>query len=184
MRPSLPLAACLLVAGWGGGSDTPRNMSREDVKAEVSDVRVAAGEWEHSTEVVGVDAPNLSPDTAARIRQQRTAFRYCITPEQAAQPARVSDVIARPREGCSIHDFTMRSGRMGGRMVCREGTPAQISTAMSGNYAPDHFDYSSQVEMPAPLVGGTMRLDIRTTGRRIGPCPVPAQAQPQGKGQE
>lgn len=175
------LAACLLVTGCGGESEAPRNMSREDVTAEVSDVRVAAGEWEHSTEVLAVEAPNLSPETAARIRERRTSFRYCITPEQAAQPARVSDVIARPREGCTVRDFTMRDGRMEGRMGCREGTPGEISTAMTGTYAPEHFDYRSQVEMPAPLVGGIMRLDVRTTGRRIGQCPVPAPAQGEGK---
>ena len=71
----------------------------------------------------------------------------------------------------------MRDGRMEGRMVCREGTPGEIATAMSGTYAPEHFDYRSQVAMPAPLVGGTMRLDIRTTGRRIGQCPAPAQGE-------
>jgi len=166
----VPLAAALLLAGCGGGNEAPRNMTREEVKAEVADVRVSPGEWEHSTQVLSVSAPDMPRELAAQMQQRRTAFRYCITPEQAAE-SRVSEAIARPGQGCTVRGFTMQSGRMDGQMVCREGSPGEVSTVMSGSYSPESFDYRSQIEMPAPMANGRMRLEVRTTGRRIGECP-------------
>ena len=172
MRLSPLVAACLLLAGCGGGGDAPGNMTRDEVKAEVANVRVEPGEWERRTEILSVEGPDMPLELAARLKQPRPPLRYCITPEQAAQPARVSDAIARPQAGCTVRDFAMQGGRMEGRMICREGAPTQISTAMSGTYSPQSFDYRSRVEMPPPIGDGLVRLDIRTTGRRIGPCPA------------
>ena len=179
MRLPVPLAACLLLAGCGGGSEAPGNLTRDEVKAEVADVRVAPGEWEQRSEILSVEAPDMPRELAAQFQRPRPPLRYCITPEQAAQPARVSDAIARPQAGCAMRDFTMRNGRMEGRMVCREGAPGQVSSAMSGTYSPDGFDYRSRIEMPPPIGDGVIRLEVRTTGRRIGPCP--AQAPGEGK---
>ena len=177
MNRTVSFAACLLLAGCGGGDGAPGNMTREEVKAAVADVRVAPGEWERRIEILSVEAPGMPHELAARLRQPRPPLRYCITPEQAAQPARVSDAIARPQAGCTMRDFTMQDGRMEGRMVCREGTPAQTTTAMSGSYSPEGFDYRSRVEMPPPIGEGVVRLDVRTTGRRIGPCPAQAPGE-------
>ena len=171
MRLPVPFAAMLL-AGCGGGSEANRNMTREEVTAEIADVRVSPGEWEQVTQVLRVEAPEMPRELATQMQQRRSSYRYCISPEQAAQPARVSNVIARPNAGCTVSDFTMRDGRMEGSMVCREGTPAAVTTAMSGNYAPDRFDYRSEVTLPAPVPGGTIRVEARTVGRRIGPCPA------------
>ena len=179
MRLSVPLAACLFLAGCGGGSEAPGNMTRDEVTAEVADVRVAPGEWERRSEILRIEAPDMPRELVARFRQPRPPLRYCITAEQAAQPARVSDAIARPQAGCTMRDFTMRDGRMEGRMVCREGTATQVSTDMSGAYSPESFDYRSRIEMPPPIGDGVIRLEVRTTGRRIGPCP--AQAPGEGK---
>lgn len=180
MRLAFPFAACLLLASCGEReSETPANMTREEVAAEVSDVRVAPGEWEQRSQILSVEAPDMPHELAARLRQPRPPLRYCITPEQAAQPARVSDAIARPQEGCTMRGFTMSEGRMEGNMVCREGSPAQVSTAMSGTYSPEGFDYRSRIEMPPPIGDGVVRIEARTTGRRIGPCP--AQAPVEGK---
>ena len=154
-------------------------MTRDQVKAEVADVRVAPGEWEQRTEILSVEAPDMPRELVSRFRQPRPPLRYCITPEQAAQPARVSDAIARPQAGCTMRGFTMRDGRMEGQMVCREGSPAQVSTAMSGTYSPESCDYRARIEMPPPIGDGVIRIEARTTGRRIGPCP--AQAPGEGK---
>ena len=179
MRLALSFAACLALAGCGGGSEAPGNMTRDEVKAEVADVRVAPGEWEQRTEILKVEAPDMPRELAARFQQPRPPLRYCITPEQAAQPGRVSDAIARPQAGCTMRGFTMQDGRMEGQMVCREGSPAQVSTAMSGTYSPESFDYRSRIEMPPPIGDGVIRIEARTTGRRVGPCP--AQAPGEGK---
>lgn len=185
MRLPVPFAACLLLAGCGGGgNEAPGNMTRDEVKAEVSDVRVAPGEWERRTEILRIEAPDMPRELANRFQQPRAPLRYCITPEQAAQPARVSDAIARPQAGCTMRGFTMRDGRMEGRMVCREGTPAQVSTEMSGTYSPESFDYRSRIEMPPPIGDGVIRLEVRTSGRRVGPCPAQAGSQAPGGKQE
>lgn len=179
MRLPVPVAACLLLAGCGGGGEAPANMTRDAVSAEVADVRVAPGQWEQRSEILSVEGPDMPRELAARLQRPRPPFSYCITPEQAAEPARVSDAIARPQAGCAVRGFTMSGGRMEGRMVCREGAPGQVSTAMSGTYSPDGFDYTSRIEMPPPIGDGVVRLEVRTTGRRIGPCP--AQAPGEGK---
>ncbi len=180
MRPVLPFAALLAFAGCGGGSEAPGNMSGDEVKAEVADVRVTPGEWEQRTEILSVEGPDMPLELAARFRQPRPPQRYCITPEQVAQPARVSDAIARPQAGCTMRGFTMQGGRMEGAMACREGSAAQVSTMMSGTYSPESFDYRSRIEMPPPIGDGVVRIEARITGRRIGTCP----AQTPGEGKE
>ncbi|MDB5667347.1 MAG: hypothetical protein JWL74_297 [Alphaproteobacteria bacterium] len=153
-------------------------MTREEITAQVSDVRVAPGEWERRNEILSVEAPDMPREIAARLRQPQPPLRYCITPEQAAQPARVSDAIARPEAGCTMRGFSMSDGRMDGVMICREGSPGQVTTAMSGTYSPESFDYRSRIEMPPPIGDGVVRIEVRTSGRRVGPCP----AQPPGEG--
>lgn len=167
-------AAALLAAGCVAEepAEAPRNMSGAEVANELAELRIAPGEWESTTEIVSVEAPSLPREMERMMRERRNSVRYCLTPDQVADPADLSRRIAAQGSGCEVQDFRMDGGRVEGQMVCGRGTPRETRSVMRGEFSAERFVHESRVITAAPAFGGEMRIETRVTGRRLGPCPA------------
>lgn len=163
------LAAC--------GAGESRNMSAEEVAAELRTVRIEPGLWEVTSIVTGASGPNLPRAAEARIKGHRRTLRNCITPAQAARPE--ANFLRIQEDGhCTYRDFSMRGGRVRGEMMCSgAGQPGTMTTRMEGRHGPRDYDMRMRMTSTGMPEGANMIIDTRTIGRRIGDCP-PAAPQP------
>ena len=140
-----------------------RNESAGEVADALAEVRIEPGLWEVTSAVVDVRAPNLPIAVRRRMIGPRPGLRNCVTPAQAARPD-ANFLAGQSRRGCAYRDFSMENGRLRGTMTCPD-----VAMTMDGRYGPQAFELRMAMESAMPD-GATMRLDIRTGGRRIGPC--------------
>lgn len=148
-------------------------MSRGEASQALSGLAIQPGEWEVASEVTGVSAPNLPIVARNRMIGPRGRARGCITPEQAARPD-AGFLAGQGRGGCNFADFTMTGGRITGTMRCTEPGGGTTTARMTGDYAGDGYRLGMTIETPIPD-GTTMRIETRTTGRRVGDCPAGAR---------
>ena len=158
---------------WGCGEEAPppRNMSADEVAAQLQAVRIAPGLWETSSRVVDVRAPGLPVELRQKALTRGRSVRGCITPEQAQRPS-ANFLTAQPGANCAYQDFRMEGGRMSGTTICRGGDqPGEVITVVEGQYRPER--YAARIEtttrgMPA---GADVQVTAEVQGRRIGACP-------------
>lgn len=145
------------------GQSANREMSTNEVAAELAHMRIAPGLWELKSEVVEVRGPELPREVRNRMIGPRRTLRNCISPEQAARPS--ANFLATSADtSCRYRGFSIHDGRMRGEMRCREA-----QARMTGRYQPQRYDIVMEMEGPAPG-GETMTLSLRASGRRIGEC--------------
>ena len=138
-------------------------MSAAQVAEQLSNMRIEPGQWELTSEVVDVQAPNLPREVRNRMVGPRSRLRHCITPEQAAHPS-ANFLAARGGNSCAYREFSVQGGRIEGVMQCPDAT-----ATMAGRYAPQGYDM--RMEMQSPMQNNVMMtLQLRARGRRIGPC--------------
>lgn len=173
-RLAMAATALLGLAACGGAEEVPeaRNMSAEEVAAELSGVRIEPGLWEATSEVVDVRAPNLPVQVREMMMAQAgTTVRNCITPEQAQRPD-ANFLAAQQDSNCSYQDFAMRGGKLTGTMVCTGGElPGEMRAQMEGEYGPERYDMQMTMQTSGMPEGADLTIETRTTGRRLGPCP-------------
>lgn len=162
-----PVSALFLASGCDA-PEPARNMSANEVAAELAGLRISPGLWESSTEVVDVTAPNLPREIQRRMKAPKSRERHCITPEQAARPD--ANFLATRQSDCTYQDFSMRDGRMQGTMICSgRGLPGPATARMEGEYGSDRYDMRMRMEMSGPA-DARMTIVTRASGRRIGDC--------------
>ena len=167
---ALGAAACISLLSCSEEEPEVRNMSVNEVAAELANVRISPGLWESTSEVLNVTAPNLPRDVQNRMKGPSTTTRHCISEEQASRPD--ANFLATRQDNCAYRDFTMRAGRMQGTMVCRGGDmPGEATATMNGEYGPESYDMRIRMEMAGP-VDSTMTIETRASGRRVGECPA------------
>lgn len=171
----LALAAAISLAGCSEAPES-RNMSVNEVAAELANVRISPGLWESTSEVLNVTAPNLPREVQNRMKGPSTTTRHCITPEQASRPD--ANFLATRQDNCAYRDFTMRAGRMQGTMVCSgDGMPGETTATMNGQYGSESYDMRMRMEMAGPA-DSTMTIETRASGRRLGDCPPEGASEP------
>ena len=174
-RPVLIAAAAAALASTAGCGDpeTTRNMSANEVAAELRNVRIEPGLWESTTQVVNVTAPNLPVQARdAMMNRPATPVRNCITPEQAERPD-ANFFNSAQNSNCSYRDFSMRGGRLQGSMTCTGGgMPGTMTTTMNGEYGPQSYDMTMRMQTAGMPQGADLTIEARTRGRRIGDCPA------------
>ncbi len=145
-------------------------MSANAVAAELDGLTIAPGLWEVASEVVAVSAPNLPIEARDRMIGPRGQGQACLTPEDAARPS-ARFLAGRGDNGCAYADFAMDGGRMTGTMRCAEPDGGETLARMTGDYGREGYRLDMVIETPLPD-GATIRIETRTTGRRIGDCPA------------
>ena len=164
--------AATAVAAAAGCDRGGREMSVNEVAAELRNVRVEPGLWESTTRIVDVSGRNLPVELRNQMLGERTTRRNCITPEQAERPD-ANFFTVQQNQNCSYRDFTMRGGRLEGSMTCTQaGAPGEMTTRMSGEYGPERYDMTLRMETSGMPADANLVIEARTEGRRVGDCPA------------
>ena len=128
-------------------------------------VRIAPGLWEIRSAVTAARGANLPILVRDRLVGPRPTRRLCIS---AAQAADASFLAQRPGD-CVQQGVRLQGGRLTGTMTCRRPGVGPGTVSLRGAYEPAR--YALRMEMADRMPDGTtLRLDIVTSGRRIGDC--------------
>lgn len=170
MTRRLILAATLLaLAACEKSAPEEKEMTADEVAAQLASVKVEPGQWESTTEILSAKGP--LPEAALRqMTGQRTSVTNCITPEQAARPS-ANFLAAQQNNDCTYRDFRMQGGKLSGRMTCSGGQlPGTMTTTMNGDYGPRAYDMMMEMETAGLPGTGPIQIRARTQGKRVGDC--------------
>lgn len=178
-RALLVVAGVTLLLGGCGKSEkeainASAPMSREDVAAQVSKVKMKSGQWETSFTLDDIDFTNMpkGAPSSAQMKDQmkatmsRSAIKHCVTPEQAANPS--ADMLSGQKDrNCTYKGFDMAGGTIKGQVSCDKSGQAMTAT-MTGNYAPDSYDVTMDMTTRGGTDGMAMTMKARTQGKWLG----------------
>lgn len=162
------LAACSDKPGDKAGEIAATDaMSKAEVKAEVAKVQLKPGQWEGRFTVQDIDMPQAPAGMKDQMKSvmNQTSLRYCITPEQAANPG--GEMFSgQENKNCTYGNFSAAGGKVTGQVSCK-GDGGTMNAAMSGSYAPDRY----AIDMDMKMDGGphAMAMTARSEGKWIGP---------------
>jgi hypothetical protein len=175
MRRSVAAMTALLLVSCSGGGGEEKAAGGDTAAADGpaaaggggAMVTMQPGQWEITTEVVRMSAPDL-PQGASVPNPPPTTIRTCLTPEQAAAPTGGFLTGSGENSGCTASNLSMTGGRVQGTVQCEQPGTTMRST-LDGTFTPTSMEMNQRVETTAQ--GMTMEIESRTTGRRVGDCP-------------
>jgi hypothetical protein len=168
VRRLLPLLLGLAAAGCNQQEEKGGPQTAEQVAEQMASMKLEPGQWEATNEVISASSPALPQSALQQMIGQKTTVSNCVTPAQAAQPS-ASFLTAQQGLDCTYQDFSMRGGKIAGTMNCRGGAmPAAVTMRLSGDYEPER--YSIDMNMETGAGPATIKVEARTTGRRVGEC--------------
>ncbi len=163
------LVPLLVSCGAEPESRDMRDMAANEVAGALGDLRIAAGQWQVTSRITDVRAPNLPIALRREMIGPRPAARHCVTRAQASQPS-AGFLAGRGDGSCRYRDLALQGERLRGTMICAGDTPgSSIETVIDGRYGPAGYDLRMEMRNPMPD-GSIMTLEIMSQGRRIGPC--------------
>jgi hypothetical protein len=167
------LAVALLALGACGQSEQEkknRQMSAAEVADELSELKIEAGQWEATNEILSATAPGMPEGMLKQMVGQKTTVQNCITPEQAAKPS-ANFLAAQENSNCTYQDWSMSGGRMRGTMTCQGGEmPGKMVMTMDGRYGATSYDMNMDMQTSGLPNNMSMNIKARTTGKRVGDC--------------
>lgn len=165
------LAGCSQGGGDGNGTAAAPGGSGGSGGATAAGVTMQPGQWETRIEVVNAEMPQLPPGVAVPGMQPMTA-RFCLTPEQAANPS--ADVLggggrgANPA-GCTTENYSVSGGRISGTSVCNMGGGTSRTT-INGRFTATSYEMTMQ--STSDIGGTSTNTEMRVTAQRVGDCPA------------
>lgn len=168
-RRRLACCALLLLLAASCGRKGEEGMSADEVADRMSAMKIEPGQWEAVNEILSVEAPGVPADALREMAGKTTKVSSCVTPEEAAKPS-ANFLVAQKNSDCAYQDFSLKDGRMTGRMRCTGGQiPGTVTMKIAGDYSSRR--YAMNMDMKADVVPGVaMTIKARTTGRRTGDC--------------
>lgn len=174
MSAKILISACLALAlaGCGGSETSATNdvdggTGSEAAASDGGAMQIQPGEWETTSEMVNIEAPNMPPEMAAAMKQnigQKTTSRTCITPEEASGGEfMTTDSDAQ----CTKEGISFAGGRIQGSMTCT-GEEGRATITMTGQHSGTSYDMRSKVV--SANESGNLTMETRVTGRRLGEC--------------
>ena len=162
-------------------TDVAGSISADEVAERVGSVKLEPGEWEATQEILDVNVTGLPdgvpPEAMTRMIGQRTSFKHCVTPEQAANPS--ADFLSAQKDAdCTYGDMTMADGKVKAEMSCAvpQQKDGRMKIAMNGTYLPDSYDMDMNVTAAGLPNGISMAMKMKSMGKRIGECPAGGEA--------
>jgi hypothetical protein len=170
MRKAAALMTIAMLGGCGQSGDGGNGLAAAPgtgAGAGAATVSLQPGQWESRLEILNADMPQMP---AGAPGMPPMSARFCITPEQAANPN--ADVLGGGRnnpQGCTTENYTVAGGRISGTIVCAMGGSTNRTT-ISGQFTPTTYEMTMQSRTDA---GGTATdSQTRISARRIGDCPA------------
>ena len=179
MRTILATTACLalLAACSDGGADTNSDgeISNEEMAAEAAsgdDVKMRAGQWEHTIEFTEFDMPGVPEGMRSMVAENMgggITTKSCMTEEEVNRPD--ADFFGgEEQDNCTYDEFDRSGNKMTLRMTCDAGEGATAKVAMDGEFGEESFTLTMDNTVTGTQAGD-MTMKGTVTGRRIGDCP-------------
>ncbi|MGE4324236.1 MAG: DUF3617 domain-containing protein [Sphingobium sp.] len=179
MRTMIPIlaGAIVLLGGCGEkGADRPVDPSTgaqtvEEVAEKTRKVQLKPGQWEGTFTLESMDFADkpagMPADMEERMkRMMNRTFRYCLTPEEAANPDGRA-FSGQESKGCTYSGFQAGGGTVKGQVSCAmEG--GRMTTAMSGRYSPDSYQMKMDMQQSGGPAGMATTMKAATSGKWIG----------------
>lgn len=170
LKTMLGLAgAAALLTACGEKANEPQ--SREEVAKEVQKVQLKPGQWEGTYTLEDINMPNM-PGGGDQMKEQmkkamsRTALRYCVSPEEAANPSGKM-FSGQENKDCTYKGFDASGGSVKGEIACKSEHGVMNAT-MSGSYAPESYEMRMDMKMTGAPGGMDMSMKAKTSGKWIG----------------
>lgn len=139
-------------------------------------VTMAPGRWITTTATTAV-ALGGKPAPGARLNQP-VSRAICLTPEEAAEPARYFQSKA-PSGACSAPTGSVAGGQIKLAATCQDADTPRMMIEVSGTYARD--SYRTAIRMQSVVAGQPAVIDGFVTGRFEGACRGDEEQEPDGR---
>jgi hypothetical protein len=168
------LALIVLAAGCSKPVDV-KNGTPQDVAGSVtaSGLKFTPGRWETKVSMtkfdIGKDLPPQAQEIMKGMMGKARNLAACLTPEQAAKPG--PEFFGEQRSGCNYDHFTMGSGTIDAKMVCKGeagGDKESMTMTMTGHYTADSYDM--KVSSSGSQGGMPIAMDLAMTAHQRGAC--------------
>ncbi|HEY0012001.1 MAG TPA: DUF3617 family protein [Allosphingosinicella sp.] len=180
-------AAALALAACGGANDKAAETGNRSASTAGGQANAGAGgaaaagggggatmqpgQWEITTAVTGLEAPNLPAGMSANAMPPPSTTRVCLTAEQVAQPATgVASGGLTSQAGCRTESNNASGGRIESVVQCEAPGGGRVRVATTGQAGATSVAFDQRTEVSAQ--GTNMTTRTRVTGRRIGDCPA------------
>jgi hypothetical protein len=173
----LGLAAC----GGSPDEDHANRGAAERATAATGGVELQPGQWEYTTEIVGMSEADLPPELRGGPLPSYS-FRYCLTPEEARDPDaffRSADSDNDDDDSCRFEDFSFSDGRLRATAHCAYDGETSVAR-LEGRATPTSYELN--MDGTVTENGETVRMQTRITARRIGECTAEQLAEQSDKG--
>lgn len=158
IRAAVAFAATLLLGACGDGAETA-----EASRSTAADPSVAPGLWERRSVVLDARGPDLPIVARQRMLGPRPPVRFCV----GETPPPPASLIAGGR--CTYRTFSLENGQLTGVLACSDAGGSS-EAQVAGRYGPESYDLRIEIANRLPD-GAVLTLNVRTVGRRLGPCP-------------
>ena len=179
MRTILAATTCLalLAACSDGGADADGDgtITNEEMAAEAAsggEVKMRAGQWEHTVEFTELEMPGVPANMQDMVKQNMgsgVTTTSCMTEEEANQPN--ADFFGgEGNDDCTYEEFDRTGNRMTLRMTCDAGNGGTAKVAMDGEFNAESFTLNMDNQVSG-TPAGDVNMKGTVSGRRIGDCP-------------
>lgn len=182
MRRTIGFALLALAACNKAPEVKVKNATVEEVAAQVKanggpQVKLQAGEWQIDTGMKLVEAKGIPEAAAAQMRtamERTNTAKQCLTKEDVEKP----NVFAgKDNSRCKYDNFEMGGGKVKALMHCPGQAGSEMVMTMDGSYGPTEYAVNAAMDMRMPGSGQSMKMTMRTTGKRLGECPAGSAAK-------
>ncbi|MCF8709465.1 DUF3617 domain-containing protein [Rhizorhapis sp. SPR117] len=144
-----------------------------------SSIHIKPGLWESSFQVDTLEMDGMPAGMPPGMMDQmksgmnRTALRYCVTPEEAARP-NADFLTGQKKSNCTYKHMEMGGGTITAEVVCEQPDgKGRMQSKMKGRYATDSYDMAMDMQSSGMSNGGGMHMKARTSGKWVASeCPA------------
>jgi hypothetical protein len=186
MRRATPLLLIPAILAASACNRSPsvdiKNASPAEVAQAVRDsgathAMVRPGKWSSTVSVLSIEAPDMPPEVATRMKDsigKARTVEACLTAEQVDHPERM---IGQVPQSCRYDHYMMAGGKIDGKVRC-EANGAIQDMSLAGTYSPNKYEITMDNRTSAGPGAGDMRMAMKmhVESHRVGEC----DAKPKG----